>query len=182
MRSKIFRPTNLFVSVFFIFFVVLIVFQAASAQKRFPVYITKQQPVNAVRDIPADESDIFRLINLERQKRRLNNLVWDDEVAKMARKYSEKMARESFFSHFDPQGANVAKRIKNAKIKGWSKLGENLFYVENIAKFNAFAVKGWMNSPGHRQNILDDEWTSTGVGVGVAENGDVYITQVFLKR
>lgn len=170
-----------FLAAFFIFSVVLLPSHLVLAQKR-QVFKIARQPANSVRDVAGDENEIFRLINIERRKRRLNYLVWDGEVAKMARKYSEKMARESFFSHFDPQGANVAKRVKNAKIKGWSKLGENLFYVENIAEFDAFAVKGWMNSPGHRQNILDDDWTTTGVGIGIAENGEVYITQVFLKR
>lgn len=181
MKNKILRFFSFFAA-FFIFSPVLSPFQSLFAQKRPPVSGTARQTSDAIKDFTANEEEIFRLINIERRKRRLNNLAWDEQIAKMARKYSEKMAREKFFSHFDPKGANVAERAKKAKIKGWSKIGENLFTVERLSKFDAFAVTGWMKSPSHQRNILDNDWTTTGIGVGVAENGDIYITQVFIKR
>jgi len=129
-----------------------------------------------------DEHEIFRLVNRKRRIQHLGELEWDDDLAELARRYSEKMWRENFFSHFDPEGANVAKRAQKAKIKNWNRIGENLFSVEPISHFDAFAVKAWMESPTHRDNILDEDWTTTGVGISEADNGDVYITQVFIKR
>jgi uncharacterized protein YkwD len=129
-----------------------------------------------------DEHAIFRLINSERRKHYLSELEWDDNLAALARRYSEKMSRENFFSHFDRDGANVAKRAQKAKIKSWRKIGENLFVVEQISQFDTFAVKAWMESEIHRNNILDEEWMTTGVGISEAENGDIYITQVFVKK
>lgn len=183
MKNKILRRLSFFAA-FFIFLAISSAPHSILARNRLPVFNVKTttQPANSGKDFAADENEIFRLINLERRKRRLNNLEWDGQIAKMARKYSEKMARENFFSHFDLQGANVAERAKNAKIKGWSKIGENLFTVERLSKFDAFAVKNWMKSPAHQRNILDSDWTTTGVGVGVARNGDIYITQVFIKK
>jgi uncharacterized protein YkwD len=137
---------------------------------------------NSVNDFWEDEDEIFRLVNLERRNHNLNELAWDDQLAKMARNYSEKMARENFFSHFDPEGGNAAKRAKKAKIKNWSKIGENLFTIEKVSEFDAFVVKCWMESPTHEENILDEEWTTTGVGIAEVDNGDIYITQIFIKR
>jgi len=142
----------------------------------------KKSEESSVEDFWEDEDEIFRLVNLERRRRNLTELHWDEQLAKMARKYSEKMARENFFSHFDPEGGNAAKRAKKAKIKNWSKIGENLFTIERVSKFDAFVVKYWMESPTHEENILDEEWTTTGVGIFGMDNGDIYITQVFIKK
>ena len=136
----------------------------------------------SIENFSFDEREIFVLINRERRKRRLAELQWNDDLADMARKYSEKMADENFFSHFDVKGANVARRAQKARIKGWSKIGENLFTIENAVEFDAFAVKAWMNSPSHRLNILDKDWTESGIGIAQSENGDIYVTQVFIKR
>ncbi|MCA1623383.1 MAG: CAP domain-containing protein [Acidobacteria bacterium] len=154
--------------------------ETSSATKQ--TIFEKNSEKNSVEDFWEDEDEIFRLVNLERRKRRLNELDWDEQLAKMARKYSEKMARENFFSHFDPEGGNAAKRAKKAKIKNWSKIGENLFTIERVSKFEAFVVKYWMESPTHEENILDEEWTTTGVGIFGVDNGDIFITQIFIKR
>ncbi|HXG84924.1 MAG TPA: CAP domain-containing protein [Pyrinomonadaceae bacterium] len=125
---------------------------------------------------------IFTLINAERIKSRLIELSWDDDVAKIAVEYSKKMAKENFFGHFDSDGRNVLERAKSAKLRDWSKIGENLFSIEQTEKFDGFAVKNWMKSLTHRQNILDPEWTATGIGIGESKDGEIFITQVFIKR
>jgi len=129
-----------------------------------------------------DNLEILKLINNERAGIGLKPLLWDDETAKIARSYSERMANENFFSHFDSNGQSVFERAKTAKLKHWSKIGENLFSCENVRRFDAFAVKNWMKSPTHRQNILDPEWTVTGIGIAESEEGEIFITQIFLKR
>lgn len=125
---------------------------------------------------------IFTLINAERIKSRLTELLWDDDVAKISLEYSKKMAKENFFGHFDSHGQDVLKRAKSAKLKDWSKIGENLFSIEQTESFDGFAVKNWMKSPTHRQNILDPEWTTTGIGIAESKDGEIFITQVFIKR
>lgn len=184
MKNKIlFRTKTFFVFALLISLVFAAQISSAFAQKkasakRKTIAAEKAQPEN----FAVAEREIFRLVNRERRKRNLNELEWNADLAEMARKYSEKMADENFFSHFDLQGANVAKRAQKARIKGWTRIGENLFTIENYSSFDRFAVKAWMNSPSHRQNILDKDWTTTGVGVAQADNGDVYITQVFIER
>lgn len=129
-----------------------------------------------------EESEIFDLINKERRKYRLNGLEWNDRLAKIARNYSKKMARESFFGHFDQDGKSVTDRVIDGKISNWKKVGENLFYCQNLNNYSPFAVKGWMKSPSHRRNILDRNYTATGIGIAESRSGEIYITQVFIQE
>lgn len=132
--------------------------------------------------LASDEFGIHNLINRERSKKGLGELVWDDRLAQMARLYSRKMAKESFFSHFDRNGNSVVERADDSEIKGWTKIGENLFFCEGYDSFTALAVRGWMGSPSHRENILDRRFNTTGIGIAESRDGEIYITQVFLQR
>ena len=130
----------------------------------------------------SDESWIFNLINAERRKRRLSELIWSEELSRIAQNYSKSMARGNFFSHFDRSGADVGSRVRAARISGWRKAGENLFYCEGIEDFQNFAVKNWMKSAGHRRNILDKDWTQTGIGIALDKSKRIFITQIFIQR
>jgi len=125
------------------------------------------------------ESQIFSLINRERARSGLGSLTWNPDLAGLARDYSQTMAREGFFDHIDGQGNSVVERAKHAHIRGWQKIGENLFECEPTNSLPSLAIRGWMNSPTHRDNILDPEWRATGIGIAYAGNGDIYITEVF---
>ncbi len=133
-------------------------------------------------DSENDEFQIFQLINAERYKNRLENLEWNDELADVAREYSEKMADENFFEHTDFEGKTLFDRIREHGIRKWSKIGENLFVCRGIKNFSSFAVQNWMKSPSHQRNILDYDWTTTGIGIAKSGNGKIYITQVFISK
>ena len=125
------------------------------------------------------ESQIFSLINRERARSGLDALAWNPDLAGLARDYSQTMAREGFFDHIDGQGNSVVERARHARIRGWQKIGENLFECEPTNELASLAIKGWMHSPTHRENILDPEWRATGIGIAYASNGDIYVTEVF---
>ncbi len=127
------------------------------------------------------EFQIHYLVNNERRRRSMNDLYWDEELARVARAFSRQMARESFFSHYDANGDSVVERARNFGIRGWSKIGENLFFCEGYNDFDTLAVRGWMNSPEHRRNILDRQYATTGIGIARTRDGRIYITQVFTK-
>lgn len=129
-----------------------------------------------------DEFQIFQLVNTERYKYRLENLEWDDKLAEIARDYSRQMAHENFFEHTDLQGKSVVDRAKDWRLKNWSKIGENLFFCSGVKNFDAFSVRGWMKSATHRQNILDESWTATGIGIAESNDGKIFITQIFIER
>jgi Uncharacterized protein with SCP/PR1 domains len=128
-----------------------------------------------------EEHQIFELVNHERNHNRLGQLQWDDELGDLARSYSEQMADQNFFSHYDRSGETVAQRADQRRIKGWERIGENLFETRGLDDISTFALQGWMKSPTHRSNILDGGWTATGVGIAVARDGKVYITEVFTQ-
>ena len=128
-----------------------------------------------------DEQRIFSLINREREKNGLGELRWQNDLARLARAYSEKMARENFFSHFERDGASVADRARESRIKNWHKIGENLFYCLGVREYDRFAVQNWMKSETHRRNILDRRLTATGIGLARSREGKIYVTQVFIE-
>lgn len=128
------------------------------------------------------ERKIFDLINKERNRKKIEELIWNPKLAELARSYSEKMARERFFSHFDRNGNDVAERAKNMRITKWKLIGENLFMSDDYEKIEQTAVKGWMKSPTHRDNILEEKFNETGVGLARSRDGMIYITQVFIQN
>lgn len=125
---------------------------------------------------------VFQRVNLERKRKRLKPLLWHKGLAELSYNYSKQMAREGFFDHYDADGKSVVERADDQKIKGWLKLGENLFQGLGYPKMANVAVKGWLESPTHRANIYDTDWTHTGIGVYKTREDEVFITQVFMKK
>jgi uncharacterized protein YkwD len=157
----------------------------------FSVKSFAERPVNtnrnflfsvSVKNFADTEMEIFDSVNKVRARKALRELRWNYELSKLARDYSGKMARGGFFDHFDPEGATVVERAKDAHIKKWSKIGENLFLCEPTNDLSYFAIKGWMESPTHKENILDRAWTDSGIGIAQSRNGDIYVTQVFIEK
>lgn len=125
------------------------------------------------------EAEIRQQINKIRQQNGLNPLENNERLAQVARNYSQTMARENFFSHTGPKGDTPAQRVREAGISYWV-VGENLFRSTNIPKPVPSAVKGWMDSQGHRENILRPEYAETGVGIW-RDGNTYYITQLFMR-
>ena len=128
-----------------------------------------------------EEMEIFRLVNTERAKQRLQQLDWDDRIARVARDHSKQMARGGFFAHQDREGKTVVDRASERRLGGWSKIGENLFMCDEIDGFERYSVRGWLRSPSHRRNMLNREWTTTGIGVFRSRHGRIFVTQVFIS-
>lgn len=128
------------------------------------------------------EKKVFALINEIRRTKGLRELVWSDEVARIARLHSTNMAEKSFFSHRGLDGKMIDDRADSVGLSKWRAIGENIAYNRGYAKPTEFAVECWMKSPGHRDNLLDANWKETGIGIAMASDGAYYFTQVFLLR
>ncbi len=120
------------------------------------------------------EQKMFELVNEERTSRGIKALTWDTHLRDIARLHSADMFKRGYFSHFSPEGKNVADR---ALVQGvdFLVIGENLAYAPNVGA----AFKGLMNSAGHRVNILSIDYHKIGIGV---LDGGIYgemFTQVF---
>lgn len=158
------------------------------------VYRTNYEAVknSAADNTPADvkssvnisviEHRVFDLINQRRTAAGLSLLAWSDNVAGVARVHSKNMASLKFFSHTGVDGKKVNNRADELGVKKWHSLGENIAYNRGFKSPLESAVQSWMSSPGHRDNILKNDWQESGIGVVVTEDGTYYFTQVFLKK
>lgn len=97
------------------------------------------------------------------------------QLTQVARDYSQQMVRRNFFSHTSPSGENPADRVRAVGLTYWM-VGENLFQATNAPDLVPAAVEGWMNSPGHRENLLQSGYTETGVGIWREDNTYYYET------
>jgi uncharacterized protein YkwD len=119
-------------------------------------------------------------INQIRKSQGLEALEPDAQLDAIARSYSRRMALEGFMGHQDPGGENVVDRLREAGVP-FEHVGENIFRVENATSLRKAAqvtVDGWMDSPGHRENILRG-FSRTGMGAW-RRGDDIFVTQIFL--
>lgn len=128
------------------------------------------------------ERRAFDMTNTVRLQNKLAPLGWDPELCRMARQHSENMVRRGFFSHETPDGLHLKGRAHAAGILRFHVLGENIAYNQGFDDPGAFTVGRWMLSPGHRANILSPEFQQSAIGVFVAPDGTVYLTQEFIAR
>ena len=128
----------------------------------------------------ATEKKVFAAVNVERAKRGLPTLGWDDAVAEVARLHSYRMADNEFFAHQDAATGNVRTRLEKAGI-GWQRCAENLYRERGYPRVVESALSGWMDSPAHQENLLGREYNRSGIGIAVSRNETYYVTQVFIK-
>jgi uncharacterized protein YkwD len=122
---------------------------------------------------------VFVQVNQVRKSRGLAPLAWNSKLAAAARQHSERMARHGQLSHVDPEYGDTAARLDRFGI-AWSACAENLSQETGFQDPVNQAVEGWLQSPGHRKNLLGRIFTQTGVGVAVSSRGTVTFTQIFL--
>lgn len=124
------------------------------------------------------EKQLFHLTNASRVRHGLMPLEWEERAANTARKHSIDMARHNYFSHENLQGLSPFDRMK-ADHLSFRSAGENLAYGQSSS---IFAHEGLMNSKGHRENILFDQYSHLGVGVSFNEKSQPYYTENFLLK
>lgn len=124
------------------------------------------------RDVPtASNADETRratlcLLNARRAEAGLAPLASSATLARAAEKHSEDMGERRFFSHDTPDGVEPATRIVAAGYpRDGVTVGENLAWGEETAATPREIVEGWMESPGHRANILRPEFREIGIGL-----------------
>lgn len=130
----------------------------------------------------AVETAIYNKVNEERAKAGVPALTYNTVMQKYARIKSQDMGDNNYFSHEDLNGNLITTKMKNDGVsyRAW---GENIAYIGGVSDANALAnqfMTNWMNSSGHRANILSTNFSSIGVGVYKIGN-KVYATQEFYK-
>lgn len=162
--------------------------------------IHRTKPVLRAHDL---EKRIHALINRERGKRGLSLLAGDDVLSRIARGHSKDMGSRRYFSHDSPEGHDFSYRYRQEGYTCSLRIGNSIHMgAENIfqnVRFNSVTtvnreafydwnseeqiaettVRGWMDSPGHRKNILTPHWRREGIGIFLSPDEKIYITQNF---
>ncbi len=127
-----------------------------------------------VRSIDPTAAEVLRLVNVERAKVRCTAVRWEPRLALAARLHSEDMAAKRYFSHTSLDGRSPWDRIRAQGYTAGS--AENIAAGQRTA---ASVMTAWMNSSGHRANILDCANRALGVGIGYGGPYGIYWTQDF---
>lgn len=122
--------------------------------------------------------EVVAIVNQERAKQGLAPLKDNWQLARVARYKSEDMRDKNYFSHTSPTYGSPFDMMKNFGI-GYMAAGENIAMGQQTP---ASVMNSWMNSPGHRANILSKNFTEIGVGVAKSKSGTIYWTQQFIGR
>jgi len=120
------------------------------------------------------EQDVVDRTNTERKAAKLPAFTVDPALSKLAREHSANMARLDQLSH-ELEGKPFAKRLEAAGYR-FAAAGENIAQGQRTP---VEAVTTWMNSAGHKANILNPKYTHIGVGIAMGKSGSPYYTQIF---
>lgn len=163
---------------------------AASWQQAAPMYPQPRPPAAYppppnpdVYFLAAVEVEVLRLANEARRQRALPPLAGDQALAGAARRHSGDMLARGFFSHTNPDGLSASQRLPRDYVRVLKQSGENIWMGSGQNTYAPRHLAGTimaalMASPGHRQNLLDPQYTHLGVGVA-ARGQEVRATQVF---
>lgn len=152
---------------------------AANKQIKNPdlIYPGQKVYIPNIDDIKALENEVIRLVNVERSKRGLPSLTANWELSRCARYKSQDMLNKKYFAHDSPTYGSPFTMMRNFGIK-FTAAGENIAKGQRTPQE---VMNAWMNSAGHRANILSTKYNQIGVGVAKAANGTLYWTQHFIK-
>ena len=158
---------------------------AVSSSYIKPIYLSTQNTqssgnannVDSGLNLTQDELEIFNLINEKRIANGLKALAIDNEVMVVARDKAKDMVNNNYFAHNSPTFGSPFDMLKKYGIS-YKSAGENLAGNSSNQK----AVEAWMNSEGHRANILNSSFNYTGIGVVNSNRyGKIYV-QMFIGK
>lgn len=125
----------------------------------------------------ADEQQALSLLNQDRARNGLPALKANSQLTALARSYAQDMIKRGYFSHYNPEGQSPFDRMNKAGIS-YKSAAENIGINTSVSG----AETAFMNSSGHRANILNSSYTEAGVGVVRTSNGQIYVVQEFIGK
>lgn len=123
------------------------------------------------------ENQVVTLVNQQRAKYGLQSLTQNWQLSRVARYKSQDMVKLNYFGHTSPTYGSPFTMMQNFGIR-FTAAGENIAMGQRSAQE---VMNAWMNSPGHRANILSPAYNQIGVGVAKTSSGVYYWTQEFIK-
>lgn len=140
------------------------------------IYPGQKINIPAIDSIKTIENEVIRLTNVERAKYGLPALTTNWELSRMARYKSQDMIDHRYFDHTSPVYGSPFQMMTSFGIS-YRTAGENIAMGQRTAQE---VVTAWMNSPGHRANILNKNFKQIGVGYAKSANGTIYWSQEFI--
>ena len=128
-------------------------------------------------NLTSDESELLKLINLEREKNNLPNFEIDDALQNVARLKANDIVQNNYFSHTSPTYGTPFEMLKNNSI-AYKTASENIAGNSSIAG----AVESWLNSDTHKENILSTNYNYTGIAVVDSIAYGKVIVELFVGR
>jgi uncharacterized YkwD family protein/spore coat assembly protein SafA len=152
---------------------------AKNPQIKNPALIYPGQIITipSISDVKALEDEVIRLTNIERSKRGLGALKANWQLSRVARYKSQDMINKNYFAHQSPTYGSPFDMMESFGLR-FASAGENIAMGQRTPKE---VVAAWMNSPGHRGNILSASFTEIGVGFAKDKSGRCYWTQMFMR-
>lgn len=141
------------------------------------IYVGQTVMIPDTRSLSSHEQQVFEIVNQERAKRGLPLLKLNAELSRVARIKSQDMIDKKYFAHNSPTYGSPFQMMQSFGLR-FSAAGENIAYGQKTA---AEVMNTWMNSSGHRANILSQAYTNIGIGVAKMSNGTLYWTQMFMN-
>lgn len=141
------------------------------------IYPGQKLTIPSSTSINALENEVIRLTNIERSKRGIAALKANWQLSRCARYKSQDMINRNYFAHRSPTYGSPFDMIESFGIS-MAAGGENIAMGQRTPNE---VVTAWMNSPGHRGNILSTAFTEIGVGLAKNKNGTCYWTQMFIR-
>lgn len=129
-------------------------------------------------NISALESEVINLVNVERRKNGQPTLSPNNELSNVARIKSQDFINNNYFSHNSPTYGTPFNMLRTFGVP-FTAAAEN---VANGQRTASEVMNSWMNSSGHRSNILSPAYNQIGVGVARDSNGRLYWTQMFIRN
>ena len=125
----------------------------------------------------ADEKELLSLINAQRKAYGLPELSFDSELQRVAKAKAQDLVANNYFSHTSPTYGSPFDMMKSFGIK-YKTAGENIAGNSSLSG----AVDAWMNSTGHRENILNNAYNYTGIGIVDSPKYGKIMVQMFIGK
>jgi uncharacterized YkwD family protein/spore coat assembly protein SafA len=142
------------------------------------IYPSQEIRIPTMESVKSFERQVIDLTNQERQKAGLAPLQLDWQLSRVARYKSRDMRDTGYFGHKSPQYGSPFDMMKRFNVQ-YSSAGENIAVGQTSPEQ---VVKEWMNSPGHRKNLLNDTYTYIGAGYAKGGSYGTYWTQMFISK
>lgn len=123
------------------------------------------------------QKDMLSLVNIERENENLSPLVLDEKLNEIAKDKVKLLIKEGKLNHLAGGYKSLGEFLRTYDVN-FVMAGEN---IAKKTKTNQETMNLWLNSKGHRANILNKDFTNIGIAKGSDKNGDIYWVQIFIK-